>query len=119
MRVVIPTVVYGSEMGLLRVQERRNICCIKRVGRVRNSLIRDMCKCELKLSVLEIIERNVLKWFGHVERMGRKCWLREGIRQMWRVTTGGRNHREDGGEKEGDVLARDREAWGRMVYRSE
>ena len=41
---------------------------IKRVDRVRSAIIRERCGCEL--SVLERIERNVLKWFGHVERMG-------------------------------------------------
>ena len=46
----------------------KNICGIRRVGRVRNAIIRERCRCEL--SVLERIEKNVLKWFGHVERMG-------------------------------------------------
>ena len=36
--------------------------------RVRNSIIRERCGWEL--SVLERIERNMLKWFGDVERMG-------------------------------------------------
>ena len=45
----------------------RNICGIRRVDRVRNA-IRESCGCEL--SVLERNEGNVLKWFGHVERMG-------------------------------------------------
>ena len=45
----------------------RNICGIRRVDRARNAKTREMCGCEL--SVLERIERNVLKWFGHVERM--------------------------------------------------
>ena len=35
---------------------------------MRNTIIRERCGC--LLSVLERIERNVLKWFGHVERMG-------------------------------------------------
>ena len=41
---------------------------IRRVERVRNAIIRERCGCEL--SVLEGIERNVLKWYRHVERMG-------------------------------------------------
>ena len=78
-RVVIPTVVHDSETWLLSTQEKRkievfevmclrNICGIRRVDRVRNTLIREKCGCEL--SVMERIESNVLKWFGHVERMG-------------------------------------------------
>ena len=43
----------------------RNICGIRGVDRVRNG---ERCGCELRL--LERIERNVSKWFGHVERMG-------------------------------------------------
>ena len=39
----------------------RNICDIRRLDRVRNSLIRERCGWEL--SVLERMERNLLKWF--------------------------------------------------------
>ena len=46
----------------------RYICGIKRVDRVRNSLIREKRACEL--NVLESIKRNMLKFFGYVERMG-------------------------------------------------
>ena len=44
----------------------RNICGIRRVDRGRNAVVRERCE----LSVLERIERKVLKWFGHVERVG-------------------------------------------------
>ena len=36
--------------------------------------MRERCGCEL--SVLERIERNVLKWFRHVERKGKERLLR-------------------------------------------
>ena len=96
-KVVIPTVVYGSETWSLSAQERRkievfemmclrNICSISAEDRVRNTIIRERCGCEF--SVLERIERNVLKGFGHMERMGEESWLRECIRQIWRVTVG-------------------------------
>ena len=49
------------------------------MDKVRNSLIIERCGFELR--ALERIERNVLKWLGHVERMG------EGA------------HRENGGMK--------------------
>ena len=72
-RVVIPSVVYGSETLSLSEQERRkikvfevmclrNICGIRGVDRVRNAIIRERCGCEL--SVLERIERNVLNGPG-------------------------------------------------------
>ena len=35
---------------------------------MRNAIIREIYGCGL--SALERIERNVLKWFGHVKRMG-------------------------------------------------
>ena len=58
----------------------RNICGIRRVDRVRSLQIRERCGSEL--SALERIERNMLKWFGHVEEWGSK----ECIGQLWRVT---------------------------------
>ena len=76
---MIPAVIYSSEMRSLNAQERRkievselkcprNICGIRRVVRVRNSLIRERCGC--KLSILERNETNVSKGFRHVERLG-------------------------------------------------
>ena len=68
-----------NEMWSLNAKERRkikafemiclrNICDTERVDRVRNSLIKERFGCEL--SVLERTERNMLKWFRHVEKMG-------------------------------------------------
>ena len=59
----------------------RNLFDRGRVDGVTNSRIRERCECEL--SILEKDERNVLKWFGHVERMWRKDWSRECTRQLW------------------------------------
>ena len=56
----------------------RNICGIKRVDRVRNTIIRESCGCEL--SVLERIVRSVLKWFGDVERMGEETLVKREYR---------------------------------------
>ena len=140
-RVVIPTIVYGSETWSLIAQERRkielfviclrNICIIRRVDRVRNTIIiRERCWCEL--SVLERIERNVSKWFGHVERMGDERLIKgvyqanvEGKRGRWRPQRRWRNEVKDLllgrglSEREGMMLARDRDVWGGMVYRIE
>ena len=99
-RVVIPTVVYGSETWSLSAQERsrievfemmclRNICGLRRVGRVRNIIIRERCGCEL--SVLERIEKNMLKiGSGMWKEWEKKAWLRECIRKMWRGDRGRR-----------------------------
>ena len=98
--------VYGSETWSLNAQERRKvklfeIMClrsiwgVKRMGRLRNTLIRERYLCEL--SVLERIERIISKWFGHVEIMGRKDWLKRAYCANKRVTRGDGDHTEDGG----------------------
>ena len=46
----------------------RTICGIRRMDRVINSLIRENFGCELR--ILEKLERNLLKWFGHMEKIG-------------------------------------------------
>ena len=66
----------------------RNRCGIRKVDRVRNAIIRERWGCELSL-LEKKNERNMLKWFGHVER-----WY---IGQMWRVTWGEEDHKEDEG----------------------
>ena len=53
----------------------RNICGIRRMNGLRNSLIRERCECEM--NVLKRVERKVLKLFGHIQRMGKKDWVRE------------------------------------------
>ena len=104
-RVVIPTIVYGSETWSLSSQERRKIevfkmTCLRNIfgmRRVRNAIIRERCGCEL--SELERIERNVLHGSGMWKEWERKGWLKECTGQMWRVTGEEGNRREDGGRK--------------------
>ena len=70
--VVIPTALYsyGSELWALGVQEKRKFkifgmkclrskCDVRRSDRVRNSLMRWRCGCEL--SILKRMDWNVLK----------------------------------------------------------
>ena len=100
----------------------------RRVDRVRNAIIRERCGCEL--SVLERIERNVLKWFGYVERMGEERLVKrvyranvEGNRGRGRSQRRWRDEVKDLllgrrlSEREGMMLVRDMDAWGGMVYR--
>ena len=95
---------------------------------MRNAIIRERCGCGL--SVLERIERDVLKWFGHVERMGEERLVKRvhqanvgGSRGKGRPQRGWRDEVKDLllerglSEREGMMLARDRDAWGGMVYR--
>ena len=48
------------------------------------------------MSVPERIERNMSKWFGHVERKGEKRLVKRVYRGNVKVTGGQGNHREDG-----------------------
>ena len=98
----------------------RNICGIRRVDRVRNAIIRERCGCEL--SLLERIERSVLKRFGHVERMGEERLVKrvyhanvDGNRGRGRPQKKWRDEVKDLllerglSEREGMMLARDRD----------
>ncbi|XP_071493217.1 uncharacterized protein [Diadema antillarum] len=75
--ILRPVLLYGSETWTLtsklksRIQATemrvlRLIYGVTRRDRVRNETIRQALKVE---SVLTIIERNLLRWYGHVERM--------------------------------------------------
>ena len=76
--IVVPTVMYGSETWSMGVKERkrldvmemkclRSMCGISIRDRVRNEVIRKKVRVNEKLS--ERIDKRVLTWFGHVERM--------------------------------------------------
>ena len=73
----------------------------------------------------------MLKWFGHVERMEEGRLVKrvnranvEGNRgrgrpqRRWRDEVKELQLGRELSEREGMVLARDRDAWGKMVYRS-
>ena len=54
-------------------------------------------KMWVELNVLERVKKNVLKWFGHVERMEEERLVKRVYQEMCRVTGGGgRNRRENG-----------------------
>ena len=78
-RIVVPTVMYGSETWGMRREERnkldvsemqclRNMCGVTRWNRLRNVAVRERVGVKEELS--KRVDRKVLKWFGHVERMG-------------------------------------------------
>ena len=77
--IIEPSLLYGCETWALNVQDRRrmeavemncmrNICGLRRIDRVSNVEIRR--RCGKKVSVSERMDQGVLRWFGHVERMG-------------------------------------------------
>merc|ERR1712121_55348 len=74
-RIVVPTVMYGSETWAMRAEEKnkldvtemnclRSMCGVTRRDRVRNEVVRRRVGVSETLS--KRVERKVLKWFGHV-----------------------------------------------------
>ena len=74
----VPVLMYGSETVFLKEQERsriravqmdnlRGFLGIRRMDRVRNAWIRELCGVKKVLD--ERIYESVHWWFGHVERM--------------------------------------------------
>jgi len=136
--VVMAKVLYGSEVWCMSVNEKkklevfemkclRRICGVNRMDRIRNEEIRR--RCGIGRGVLERAEERMLKWFGHMERMGRDRVVRrvydaevEGDRGRGRPRRrwmdGVREALEGRGMtvEEGRVRAGDREEWAAVVY---
>ncbi|MEL7520935.1 MAG: reverse transcriptase family protein, partial [Cyanobacteria bacterium J06553_1] len=110
--IIEPTLMYGCEAWVMNVHERRkveavemsclrSICGVRRIDRIPNVEIRR--RCGKSVGVGERMDQGVLRWFGHVERMGeerlvrrvydsdvrgmrgrgrpRKCWM-DGVREV-------------------------------------
>src|SRR5256885_8705101 len=84
--IVVPTVVYGCEGWYLKENEKRMIevfemkclraiCGVRRIDKVRREELRRMSKCSC--SIQERVDEGVLKWFGHVERMGEERLVKQ------------------------------------------
>ena len=136
----LPSAMYGCETWVMNAQIRkrlevfemkglRAICGLRRVDRIRNERIREMCGW--KRGIVGRAEEGVLRWFGHVCRMDenrivgrvmrseveggrgrgrpRMRWM-DGVREI----LGGRGLNVD----EGRRVAEDRVRW-RAVVRGE
>ena len=72
-KVVVPTVMYGSESWGMRVTERQKLNCLRSMtgvswlDKVRNEVVRARTGVRRELEAR--VDMNVLRWFGHVERM--------------------------------------------------
>ena len=77
--IIEPSLLYGCEAWTLKLHERkrieavemnclRNICGLRRIDRVPNVEIRR--RCGKNVSVGQRMDQGLLRWFGHVERMG-------------------------------------------------
>ena len=85
-KVVVLTVMYGSELWGMRVTERqklnvfevkclRSMTGVSRLDRVRNGVVRARTGVRRELAVR--VDMNVLRWFGHVERMDDERMLKK------------------------------------------
>ena len=77
-KVVVPTVMYGSESWGMKVTEIQKVnvyemkCLRSMTGvswliRVRNEVVR--ARTGVRRELAARVDMNVLRWFGHVERM--------------------------------------------------
>ena len=136
-KMVVPTVMYGSECWGMKVGERqklnvfemkclRSMAGVSRIDRVRNEDVRQRTGVEIDLA--RRVDMSVLRWFGHVERMDNECLLK----RVMNASVNGRGARGrprlgwmDGvkralGERDMDVRearerARDRFDWREIV----
>ena len=77
-KVAVPTVMYGSESWGMKVTERqklnvfemkclRSMTGVSWLDRVRNEVVR--ARTGVRRELAARVDTNVLRWFGHVERM--------------------------------------------------
>ena len=131
--IVEPTLVYGSETWVLNVRDRkrleavemnclRDVCGVRRVERVSNAEIRR--RCGKNRGVNQKIDQGILRWFGHVERMGNERMVKRMYESQVRGGRGRGRPRKEwlGGVKEilerrglsiqeAKVVVRDRNEW--------
>ena len=85
-KVVVPTVMYGSELWGLKVTERqklnvfamkclRSMIGVSRLDRIRNEVVR--ARTGVRKELAAKVDMNVLRWFGHVERMDNERLLKK------------------------------------------
>lgn len=84
--VLVPTLMYGSEswvwqkknesrINAVEMRSLRKICGVKLSDRVSNEVIRK--RCGLKDDIVTRIEKGMLRWFGHLERMNERRITKE------------------------------------------
>ena len=87
-KVVVLTVMYGSESWGMKVTERqklpvnvfemkclRSMTGVSRLDRVRNEVVR--ARSGMRRELAARVDMNVLRWFGHVERMDNERLLKK------------------------------------------
>ena len=85
-KVVVPTVMYGSESWGMKVTERqklnvfemkclRSMTGVSQLDKVRNEVVR--ARTGVRRELAARVDMNVLRWFGHVERMDNERLLKK------------------------------------------
>ena len=129
---------YGCETWALNAWIRRRLevfemnglrvaCRVRRVDRIRNITLREMCGWNKGLVVRA--EQGILRWFGHVVRMDKERLVKKVFgssivgtrargRPKWRWLDGVSDILGNRGLSldEGMMVARDRDAWKGVVY---
>ena len=88
-KVVVPTVMYGSETWGMKVTEiqklnvfemkcLRSMAGVSRLDRVRNEVVRARTGVRRELAARADV--NVLRWFDHVERMDNERLLKKVVK---------------------------------------
>ena len=84
--MVVPTVMYGSEAWDIKVTERqklnmfemkclRSMTGVSQLDRVRNDAER--ARTSVRRELAARVDMNILRWFGHVERMDNERLLKK------------------------------------------
>ena len=87
-KVVVPTVMYGSESWGIKVTERqklnvfqmkclRSMTGVSRLDRVRNEVGLVRARTGVRRELAAGVGTNVLRWFSHVERMDNEQLLKK------------------------------------------
>ena len=139
-KVIVPTVMYGSELWGMKVSERRRLnvfemkCLrsmagVSRLDRLRNEEVRE--RTGVRKELAGRVDMNVLRWFGHVVRMDNERLSK----RVMNAKVDGRNVRGrprfgwmDGVKKalndrgmdvrEANERARNRNEWRAIVYQN-
>ena len=64
-----------KKLNVFEMKCLRSMCGVSRWDRIRNEVVRERTGVRKELAVR--VDKNVLRWFGHVERMGDERLLKK------------------------------------------